>query len=73
MRRALMVLLALGALGGFGAGFASLGHRACHRRADFERHVAHICAEAALDARDGERDPERPPRDDHHHHRHWDR
>jgi hypothetical protein len=55
-----MVLLGLGALGGFAAGFASLR---CHRgygygphgwharRAAFEQHVAQTCADAALRAR----------------------
>lgn len=45
-RRLLVVLLALGTLGGYAAGFASLN---CHRdrRAAFERHVADVCVEAA--------------------------
>jgi hypothetical protein len=53
-----MVLLGLGALGGFAAGFASLrchhGHRQHGwqgRRAAFEQHVAQICADAAVRAR----------------------
>lgn len=48
-RKILMVLLALGAIGGFGAGIAGLR---CHRerRAAFERHVAKICVEAARTA-----------------------
>ncbi len=68
-RRILMVMLGLGALAGFGAGFA----RACHggwgpsghgpgggwgHRAAFEQRVADTCAGAALRVygqRDGER------------------
>jgi hypothetical protein len=49
-RRILVVLLALGALGGYAAGFASLGHCNGHRRAAFERHVAKVCTEAAREA-----------------------
>jgi hypothetical protein len=70
LRGALMGLLALGTIGGFGAGFASLGHRSCHRRAEFERHVARICAEAAIDARNEEAG-ERPPRHECDHREHW--
>jgi len=48
MRRSILVpLLALGTIGGYGAGFASM---ACHshaRRAAFERHVAAVCVDAA--------------------------
>ena len=46
-RKILIALLALGTLGGFAGGVASL---ACHRRshhAQFERHVAKLCADAA--------------------------
>jgi hypothetical protein len=49
-RRALVVLLALGTVGGFGSGFAHSRCRAGERRAGFERHVADICARAALEA-----------------------
>ncbi|MCC6872976.1 MAG: hypothetical protein IT378_01605 [Sandaracinaceae bacterium] len=59
MRRKLLIaILALGTLGGFGSGIASL---ACHggryhqaRREAFERHVADVCVDAARRARDGE-------------------
>ena len=58
-RRILIGLLALGALGGFAAGFARL---ACHRydgghgrHEAFERHVADVCADAALRATSGDR------------------
>ena len=46
-RRLLIALLALGTVGGYGAGFAGLGCRAHARRAAMERHVARICADAA--------------------------
>jgi hypothetical protein len=51
MRRKIsIVLLALGTLGGYASGFASLRCRADHRRADFERHVAALCVDAARGA-----------------------
>jgi hypothetical protein len=46
-RRLLIALLALGTVGGYGAGFASMSCHAHARRAAFERHVANVCAEAA--------------------------
>lgn len=52
-RKALIALLALGALGGFAAGFGHLrcgGHHGWARRAQFERHVADLCTDAALRA-----------------------
>ena len=42
-RRLLIALLALGTVGGYGAGFASMGCRAHARRAAMERHIARIC------------------------------
>jgi hypothetical protein len=51
-RKILIVLLSLGTVGGFGAGFASMGHKSCHRRAAFERHVSQLCVDAALRSRD---------------------
>lgn len=51
MRRTLlMVLLAVGTVAGFGAGFARLhaGREHFGRRADFERRVADACTESAL-------------------------
>jgi hypothetical protein len=56
-RRLLIALFAFGTIAGYGAGFASMSCRAHQRRANFERHVAHICAEAA-------RNPAAAPRDD---------
>ncbi|MBI2395706.1 MAG: hypothetical protein HYV09_39435 [Deltaproteobacteria bacterium] len=46
-RKLLVVLLALGTVGGYAAGFHSM--KRCHqdRRASFEQHVARVCAEAA--------------------------
>ncbi len=46
-RRLLIALLALGTVGGYGAGFAGMGCRAHARRAAMERHVARLCADAA--------------------------
>jgi hypothetical protein len=42
-----MVLLAIGTVGGYAAGFARA--HACHRAqtAAFERHVAEVCVDAA--------------------------
>ncbi len=49
-RKALIVLLALGTIGGYASGFASM--RSCHnhRRAAFEHHVAKVCVDAARDS-----------------------
>ena len=55
-RRLLMVLLAIGAVAGFASGFARLcyggwGHPMggrFDRHAEFERHVADTCTDAAL-------------------------
>jgi hypothetical protein len=46
-RRILMVLLGIGAVGGYAAGFAHMHE--CHRArtAAFERHVAEVCVDAA--------------------------
>lgn len=52
-RKLMMGILALGVVGGYGWGFATLGchrHHAQERRASFERHVAQICVDAALQA-----------------------
>ncbi|MCC6214929.1 MAG: hypothetical protein IT376_08680 [Polyangiaceae bacterium] len=54
-RKLLIGGLALGALAGFGAGFARLGacahERHAHRRAAFEDRVADVCVRAAERAR----------------------
>jgi hypothetical protein len=47
IRRFLIALFALGTVAGYGS---AIGGAACHahaRRAAYERHVAHVCAEAA--------------------------
>lgn len=56
-RRLLIVLFALGTLGGYGSAIAGMSCRAHQRRDAFERHVAHICAEAA-------KNPAAAPQDD---------
>lgn len=55
-RKALMILLGVGAVAGFGSGFARLAHRGDWHfghgprghRADLERRVADACTESAL-------------------------
>jgi hypothetical protein len=60
-RKALIVLLALGTVVGYGSAIARM-RNGCHyggwqgRHARFEERVADICADAALRAR-----PDRPP------------
>ena len=58
-RRIVMAVLALGAIGGYAMGFASM-HRHHHdRKAAFERHVASVCVDAARRAdQKGARDVE---------------
>lgn len=46
-----LALLACGTLAGFASGFASLACHQHHHRAAVERHVARLCADAALAAR----------------------
>jgi len=46
-RRIAIVLLALGAVAGYAAGFAHLSHCRADRRAAWEHHVAKVCVEAA--------------------------
>ena len=48
----LIALLAFGTIAGFGSGFFSMGMHAQSRHDAFERHVADVCAEAAVRARD---------------------
>ena len=47
IRRVLIALFALGTIGGYGSAIAGASCHAHARRAAFERHVAHVCAEAA--------------------------
>jgi uncharacterized membrane protein YsdA (DUF1294 family) len=49
-RKALIVLLALGTLGGFASGVASMSWRHKHRKAYFEHKVTKICADAVRQA-----------------------
>lgn len=46
-RKFLIALLALGTVGGFASGFASLRHCQSQRRDAFEQHVAQVCVDAA--------------------------
>lgn len=57
MRRFLIALFAFGTIAGYGSAIAGSSCRAHSRRASFERHVAHICAEAA-------KNPSAAPQDD---------
>ncbi len=57
LRRVLIALFALGTLGGYGSAIAGASCRAHARRAAFERHVAHICAEAARNPSAAYEDP----------------
>ena len=58
-RRIAIVLLALGTVGGFGLGFASMRCHGRERRAAFEEHVAKVCVDAARSDR-GERSDRGP-------------
>lgn len=51
-RRLLIALLALGTVGGYGFGFASMRCHAKHRRDALERHVAKVCVDAARSGKD---------------------
>ncbi|MEZ4226478.1 MAG: hypothetical protein R3B13_36365 [Polyangiaceae bacterium] len=70
-RRVKLGLLLAGAIVGYGAGVARLAHhhrawggygwRGYERRAAFERHVADVCTDAALRARQVQRGASSPP------------
>jgi len=49
-RRIAIVLLTLGTIGGYGAGFASLRCHSGQRRQAFEQHIAKVCVDAAKQA-----------------------
>jgi hypothetical protein len=49
-RKALIVLLALGTVGGFASGVASMACRHRHRTAYFEHKVTKICTDAVRQA-----------------------
>lgn len=65
-RRVLMVCLAASTVLGFSAGAASCAHHASRHRmrrhAQFERHVAQLCTDAALRSSAHRRAPNPPPR-----------
>ena len=46
-RKFLIAVLALGTVGGFASGFASMGRCHSQRRDAFEQHVAKVCVDAA--------------------------
>jgi len=46
-KKLLIALLAVGTVGGYGWGFASMARFRHHRQEAFERHVAQICVDAA--------------------------
>lgn len=48
-RKILIAVLALGTVGGFAHGFASL-HRGCHERDRMAEHLSRVCVDAAMDA-----------------------
>jgi hypothetical protein len=50
-KRILMVLLAIGAAGGYATGFAHMHKCRRDRHSAFERHVAEVCIEAANHAK----------------------
>ena len=52
-RRILMVLLAVGAVGGYAEGFAHMHACPRGRNSAFERHVADVCIDAANHASKG--------------------
>ena len=64
MRRKLLIaVLALGTVGGYAAGFASMRRCNSHRQASFEQHVAKVCVDAARKsdaAASSARDAQRP-------------
>jgi hypothetical protein len=60
-RRILIVLLSLGAVGGFASGFAHMAHAHRMHRAAFERHVADVCVEAAKRGHGPDRGAAREP------------
>jgi hypothetical protein len=61
IRRFLIALFALGTVGGYGAAIATTSCHARARRAAWERHVAHLCADAAKNPAAVTRDEAREP------------
>lgn len=62
-RKIIMGLLALGTIGGFASGFASMRCRAEHRRQAFEDRVAETCVRAAQRVEGGQERRERRERE----------
>ena len=60
IRRLLIILFSLGTLAGYGSAIAGGSCHARARRDAFERHVAHLCADAARNPGAATRD-EPPP------------
>jgi hypothetical protein len=60
-RRLLIALLALGTIGGYGAGIASLRCHGKARRDAWERHVAQVCVDAARSPKDAPAPRDEPP------------
>jgi hypothetical protein len=60
IRRVLIALFALGTLGGYGSAIAAASCHARARHDAYERHVAHICAEAAKNPAAAPQDDPRP-------------
>ncbi len=56
-RRILIALFAFGTIAGYGSALRGASCRAHARRAAWERHVAHVCAEAS-------KNPSAAPQDD---------
>ncbi len=59
-RKALIFVLALGAVAGFASGLFGCHYRGMERRQAFEDHVADVCTRAAERARDGRPTPPTP-------------
>jgi hypothetical protein len=59
-RRALIFVLALGTIVGFGSGLLGCHYRGADRRQAFEDHVADVCTRAAERSRVAPRAPNQP-------------
>ena len=57
-RRIAIVLLAIGTVGGYASGFASLRHCQSARRSAWEHHVAKVCVDAAQGKAAGRAEPD---------------
>jgi gas vesicle protein len=60
-RKALMFVLAIGAIAGFASGLYGCRYRGMERRQAFEDHVADVCTRAAERAREHRPDSEKMP------------